>query len=383
MSPEFLAGFESRLRPLLTRLPWPLAVSIYSAGRRRFVETFVRHPPAESFAPVGLERTLWGLSFRSPIINAAGMFKNGEGYEAAARQGAGAFLAGTTTHRRRRGNSRMGVALPFAPYPRSGAASNWLGLPNVGHRAVARRLEGVARRPGCPVGVSAAVCLDAPVAGEQRLEQLVAGLERYQAAGVDFLEINESCPNTAEDPGGIEGLRERLGYVAEHFLAHRLANRGRVLPVVVKLSCDTAPEDATRVVAELVDLGFDGVNFGNTSTAYGRHRKRLAGVEVGLFDDFTRVFGGGLSGRPLKADSLRLVTAVAEFLTANPPDQEFHVVRTGGIEDADDVRQSLAAGASLCQWYTGYFEAFGRHGHAVYRKLYSRLRRAVAATIMP
>ncbi len=363
MSPEVLAGFESRLRPLLTRLPPALAVAIYSAGRKRFLESFARRPPAESFAPRGLERTLWGLSFRSPLANAAGMFKNGDGYRVVARQGAGAYLAGTTTHRPRRGNRRRGVAQPFAPYPRSGAASNWLGLPNVGHRQVARRLERVERHPGCPLGVSAAV------AGEDTLEQLVAGLELYQAAGVDFLEINDSCPNTADDPGGFEQMRARLAFLAEHFLARRR----RALPVVVKLSCDTAAADVPRIVGALVELGFDGVNFGNTSTAYDKHRERLAKADVCLFDDFTRTFGGGVSGRPLKEDSLRLVETAAELLTAQAPGREFHVVRTGGIEDAADVQRSLDAGASLCQWYSGYFEAFARHGHGVYRELYREL----------
>ncbi len=371
MNPEVLAGFEARLRPLLTRLPPSLAVAIYSVGRKRFIAAFARRPPAESFAPQGLERELWGLSFRSPIANAAGMFKNGEGYEVAARQGAGAYLAGTTTHRRRSGNRRRGVAQPFAPYPRSGAASNWLGLPNVGHRQVARRLERLTRVDGCPVGASAAACPDPDVAPELKLEQLVAGLERYRAAGVDFLEINESCPNTAEDPGGFEQMRARLGYVAEHFLAHRRS----ALPVVVKLSCDTAVADVPEVVASLIDLGFDGVNFGNTSIAYERHRQRINRAEAGLFDDFTRTFGGGVSGRPLKADSLRLVEAAAELVASDRPDREFHVVRTGGIEDAGDVRRSLDAGASLCQWYSGYFEAFGRDGHGVYRKLYEGLER--------
>jgi hypothetical protein len=50
--------------------------------------------------------------------------------EVAARQGAGGWLAGSTTARPRAGNA----GTPFVPYPRSGAASNWLGLPNPGHR---------------------------------------------------------------------------------------------------------------------------------------------------------------------------------------------------------------------------------------------------------
>ena len=369
MTPEVLAGFEARFRPFLTRLPPFLAVRLYAQGRQRFIAAFASCPPVRSFAPRGLERTLWGLRFRSPIGNAAGMFKNGEGYRVSARQGAGFYLAGTTTHQPRRGNRRRGVAQPFAPYPRSGAASNWLGLPNAGHRQAARRLERVERHPGCPVGVSAAACPSASVAEEDKLEQLVAGLELYQAAGVDFLEINESCPNTEDDPGGFEQMRARLADVAEHFLAHRQ----RLLPVVVKLSCDVAPADVARIVATLAELGFDGVNFGNTSTAYARHRQSIRKAEVGLYDYFTGAFGGGVSGRPLKRDSLRLVEAAAEALAKSSPDREFHIVRTGGVEDADDVRRALAAGASLCQWYSGFFDAFGRQGHGVYRKLYGGL----------
>ncbi len=369
MIPEVLAGFEGRLRPLLTLLPPALAVRFYSAGRRRFIAAFAGHPPAASFAPRGLESTLWDLRFRSPIGNAAGMFKNGEGYRVSARHGAGFYLAGTTTHRPRRGNRRRGVFQPFAPYPRSGAASNWLGLPNVGHRRAARRLERLERHSGCPVMASAAACPDPTIADEDKLEQLVAGLEGYQSAGVDVLEINESCPNTEQDPGGFEQMRARLAYVAEHFLEHRR----RALPVVVKLSCDVAPPDVARVVGALVELGFDGVNFGNTSTAFARHRGGILRAEIGLYDYFTGVFGGGVSGRPLKRDSLRLVEAAAEFLAKDAPGRELHVIRTGGVEDAGDVRRSLAAGASLCQWYSGFFDAFGRHGHEVYRKLYEDL----------
>lgn len=364
-----LAAWESKLRPLLTRLPAPLAVRLYSAGRRRYLALLARHPPQSRRPPRSLERTLWGLRFQSPLCNAAGMFKNGEGYELAAGQGAGAYLAGTTTHLRRAGNRGHGVAQPFAPYPRSGAASNWLGLPNPGHGTVASRLGRLRRQEGCPVGASAAACPDPSVPADRKLDQLTAALRAYDEAGVDFLEINESCPNTADDPGGFEEMRQRLSHVASSFLAHR----GRRLPVIVKLSCDTAPGDVGQLVATLVELGFDGVNFGNTSTDYSRHRGAIAAADRRLYDHFTRSFGGGVSGRLLKEDSLRLATAAVSCLERQPPDHEFHVVRTGGIESAEDVRASLAAGIALCQWYSGYFEAFGRHGHDTYLRLYSRL----------
>ena len=369
MSIEVLAAWESKLRPLMTRLPPSLAVQLYSRGRGRFIAALTRRPPARAWVPEGHDRDLWGLVFRSPLLNAAGMFKNGEGYELAVRQGAGGYLAGTTTHRRRRGNHKRGVAAPFAPYPRSGAASNWLGLPNPGHQAVACRLKRLPRVAGCPVGASVAACPDPRIAVDESSEQLAAALAAYEAAGVDFLEINESCPNTRQDPGGFEALRARLSEIAERFLARRQ----RRLPVILKLSCDTAVEDLKELLGLLVDLGFDGVNLGNTSTAYALRRRQIAASELALFDHFIETFGGGVSGRPLKADSLRLASTAVEILRRKPPAREFHVIRTGGIETAADVRESLVAGVSLCQWYSGYFEAFGRHGHRLYRRLYARL----------
>ena len=368
MSLGSLAAWESKLRPLLTRLPAPVAVQLYSQGRRRFVAALARQAPRQVFTPRGHERTFWGVRFRSPLLNAAGMFKNGEGYLLASRQGAGAYLAGTTTHQKRRGNHRRLVDLPFAPYPLSGGASNWLGLPNIGHRAVASRLARQQRTEGCPIGASVAACPDSAVSDDEKLEQLSAALRGYEEAGVDFLEINESCPNTAEDSGGFEEMRSRLKGLSDTFLTHR----SRRLPVIVKLSCDTAQSDVEKLVAALVELGYDGVNFGNTSISYRRHRAAIAPSERRLYDYFTRSFGGGISGRPLKTDSLELATAAVAYLRRRPPDHEFHVIRTGGVETAEDVQASLAAGVALCQWYSGYFEAFGQHGHEVYRQLVSQ-----------
>lgn len=362
MKSATLARWERCLRPLLTRLPPAVAVALYSRGRRRFLERFSRELPRPSLPPAGFERTLWGLTFRAPILNAAGMFKNGEGYEVARRQGAGGWLAGSTTARPRAGNPRT----PFVPYPRSGAASNWLGLPNPGHRAVAARLAALPRVPGFPIGASLAVTAEDGAGDEERLAGCVAGLELYAEAGVDFLEINESCPNTADDARGFAELRRRLTYLRDGFLARRR----RRLPVIVKFSCDATADEVPPLVELLAELGYDGVNFGNTSTAYDAHRASIAAPERALFDHFRRRYGGGVSGRPLKERSLALAAAAVAELRRRPPPHEFHVIRTGGIEDAGDLRRSEEAGVALSQWYSGYFEAFARHGHGVYEELY-------------
>ena len=367
------ARLEGVFRPWLVRLPAPLAVAAYSVGRRRFLHRLVASPPSEEVGwspPESLAQTLWGLRFRTPVGNGAGMFKNGEGFAVAAAQGAGWYLAGTTTGQPWRGNRWggrfLGVAQPFAPYPRSAAASNWLGLPNDGTVVVAarlaRRLQG-GRVPNMPVGASVAAT---PGLGEDAaLTELVAGMETYAAAGVDFLEINESCPNTAEGQPGDSALARRLEIVGERFLRRR----SRALPVVVKLSCDTAVEQVPELLTLLLDSGFDGVNFGNTSRDYPALRVAILPAERRLFDFFTGRFGGGVSGRPLRQRSLDLVRATTENLAGRRLPREFHVLRTGGIDSAEDLATARAAGASLCGWYTGYFEAFAHHGHGVYRQL--------------
>ncbi|MEM1183368.1 MAG: hypothetical protein AAGM22_33825, partial [Acidobacteriota bacterium] len=241
---ECLAASDRRLRPALVRLPGDLPIRLYSEGRRRVLSVFASRPPRRRKVPREFERTPWGLPFRSPILNAAGLFKNGEGYGVVAAQGAGAYLAGTSTATPRKGNDRFGIHQPFAPYPRSGAASNWLGLPNPGHAAVARRLDRQERVDGCPAGASLGA--DPGAEAGAALDGLIEGLRRYAEAGLDFLEINESCPNTEAEASSFDGLVDRLRALSEGFLA----TRSRRLPVLVKLSTDT---EAARL-PEVLDL---------------------------------------------------------------------------------------------------------------------------------
>jgi dihydroorotate dehydrogenase len=58
---------------------------------------------------------------------------------------------------------------------------------------------------------------------------------------------------------------------------------------------------------------------------------------------------GGLSGPILKARSLEVLA----LLRAQLP-EEIAIVSVGGVFDAIDVRQRLAAGATLVQGYTGF-----------------------------
>ncbi|MEK6852381.1 MAG: hypothetical protein AABX59_00735 [Nanoarchaeota archaeon] len=365
-----LARWESKLRPLATTLPPRTVVESYSKGRLEFLAMLKGEIPSETYTPPeNLSRTLWGIKFRSPIMNSAGMFKNGECYEMIARQGAAAYLGGTGTWNLRKGNEKDGIYLPFVPYPRSHSASNWLGLLNDGDIQNSRQAARMERINDCPVGWSVMGSPDFSV--EDKLLYLVKGMQMYEGAGVDFLEINESCPNTAHGKPQDDDLANRLRYVKEHFLDRRQ----RTIPVIVKFSNDTELEQLPALLDLLFEQGYDGVNFGNTSTNYAKRRELIHEKERRFYDFFTRSkefgVGGGVSGRPLKESSLELASTAVQYVRGGGPPQEFHVIRTGGIESIEDIKISESAGISLNQWYTGYFENFAEHGHDVYRRIFN------------
>lgn len=362
---ELLAKVDHWMRPLLLRiLPARWSVAFYSWARQYALQMLC-HERIDPVAVPALPIECWGLRFRTPLINAAGMFKHGECYELAYRQGAGGWLAGTTTALPRMGNVRRGIAQPFVPYPRSRAASNWLGLPNPGHRAVAARVAQMERYADFPIGVS--VALDPDVELQWALEQLVEGMALYYESGVDFLELNESCPNTGEQQREMDMLVARLSYVTQHFLRHR----GRSLPVVVKFSTDTDPALLGKLMPLLANLGFDGITLGNTSTRYEYYRHCIAPQEQHAYAYFTHTFGGGISGEPLRRAVVELVRSASEV--ARTLERPFHIVGVGGIARGVHLCEVLAAGASLAQWYTGYFERFAEYGHLLYQVVLKEL----------
>jgi dihydroorotate dehydrogenase len=378
MKAHTLASLDSIVRHFIVSNFPHKAVEIYSKGRKKFLEK-LDHEGYELNAyvpPKDFGRNLWGLYFRSPIMNAAGMFKNAEGYHACFNQGAGAYIGGTGTFNQRSGNVEKdaegkpvegGVVHPFVPYPLSGAASNALGLPNDGDDSNVERAFAlcIIKKKHMPVGWNVARSPDYPE--EEGLKLLVKSMKEYEKAGVDFIEINESCPNTGHDNiASLQDFRRRLHYIKVNFLDQRR----RKLPVKVKLSNDTSPEQIPSIMDVLFEEGYDGVNFGNTSILYDKMRMRIHPQEQMAFDYFTKKFKGGVSGRPLKEKSLELCSLAVDYRNLGAPNQEFHVFRTGGIETLADIKQSENAGVSMNQWFTGYFEAFAKDGHDVYKTMF-------------
>ena len=367
---EYLAKLDKNFRPVITQLPGFFSVIFYSYARKWFLSSFSNERRPKNYTPPKEFRSiLWDLEFNSNIFNAAGMFKKGESYYTVASQGAGAYLAGTTTHLPRKGNIKAAVMHPFAPYPGSKTASNWMGLPNPGHAFVAKKLSKIEKIKGCPLGAS--ISLSPEEKGDDALKGAVIGMKLYQRAGVDFIELNESCPNVPHDYDSQganldEELIKHLEYINTHFLKYRDKN----LPLIVKFSTDTSLELLPALIDTLVNLGFDGINLGNTSTDYINAAKFIAKKEKRIFSYFTKTFGGGISGQPLKSKSLSLAAEAVNYIRDKNLQREFHVIRTGGIESLDDLNISTEAGIQMNQWFTGYFDAFSNDGHKVYERMF-------------
>lgn len=364
---EFLAKIDKSLRNyLVENFPF-VSCFLYSYGRKFFLNKLISERPKQVELPTELRTTLWSIQFKSPLFNAAGMFKSGDGYPLACLQSAGAFLAGTVTPNPRKGNTKKGIKHPFLPYPNSLSSSNWMGLPNPGFNVVIQKLNKLTKVPGIPIGLS----LAADGTSLADMEVLCLVLTQTENSIVDFVELNESCPNVEHENINYSNLDEnfikRLEYLSDKFLKKRRRN----LPVILKLSTDFDPKFVPTLIDNLVEMQFDGINFGNTSTNYNALQYLIHPLEQNSFEFFVKTFGGGVSGRPLQTKSYELTQVAANYLKQKNFSREFHIIRTGGIFEYQDLQTSRQVGVSLFQWFTGYFENFAKFGHTLYQKFFN------------
>jgi dihydroorotate dehydrogenase len=352
-----LTKFLLRLFHILIKiLPAYLVILIMSKLRNYFIDYLIHNNSLTTNISDELSklpaRVLWGIKFNNPLMNAAGLFKNGDGYSFIASQGFGGYIGGTSTYNRRIGNKIKGISLPFLVLPISNIAINSLGLPNNGDNNIDDLKITDNKVDGCPIGWS--VMRSPDYAVSEGLDKLIVSLNKVMANNIiDFIEVNESCPNVAHINSSEFDLNYRLKFIADNFLA----KRQRQLPVIIKISNDIDSSSLYNLIDLLVKYQYDGLNIGNTSTNYQRVSKQISSQEVKLFNYFTKYFKGGVSGSVLKTNSLNLSILANNYVKSLNLDYEFNIIRTGGIDSIDDIIQSEINGIKLNQWYTGYIKS--------------------------
>lgn len=288
--------------------------------------TCVTHP--------ALESRIGATLLKNPIGLAAGFDKNAEMLPFLEALGFGFVELGSVT------------ALPClgTPKPRIARLSadesliNWMGLPNVGADAFAKRVQ--SRSTNVPIGINIAKTPDFAYndASNKPKDGIVDFLETYEKLSRfgHYTVFNLSCPNTGETRSFEDlGLFTELGSA----IADLNAKLEDLKPVYLKISPDLDTNSLTKLVETACDIGFDGFVVSNTT----KQRPPLKTTLTGELRN-----RGGLSGRALSALSLAQLTRVREIM-----DRKRTLIAVGGIMSFEDLVERFRAGADLCQIYTG------------------------------
>lgn len=270
----------------------------------------------------GTPRTVFGVRFPGPVGLAAGMDKDGRALRAWPAFGFGFVEVGTVTWHAQPGNPRPRLFR----LPASEAVINRMGFNNGGATALAARLRALGPLK-VPLGVSIGKSKVTPV--EEAVEDYRSSLE-VLAPYADYFAVNVSSPNTP----GLRGLQDKAA------LDSLLGALETTVPVLVKIAPDLTEQAIADVLEVCAARGVAGVIATNTTLS----RDGLATENAA-----TAAEAGGLSGRPLTARALEVVTFVAKETGGDLP-----IIGVGGIHTVDDALRMIDAGASLVQLYTGF-----------------------------
>ncbi len=281
--------------------------------------------PAVPESPV----TAMGLVFPNRVGVAAGLDKNAEHIDGLAAFGFGHIECGTVTPRPQPGNPRPRL---FRLVDRE-ALINRMGFNNGGlERFVANATR--ARWQGV-LGINIGKNFDTP--NDRAVQDYLTCLRAvYQRAS--YVAVNISSPNTR----GLRDLQAEdvLGALLAALKAEQtaLADRyGKYTPLAIKIAPDLEPAAIDAIARLLVEHRIDGVIATNTTVA------RHGVADAALADE-----KGGLSGRPLREASTRVVAQLARALDGALP-----IIGVGGILSGADAKEKVDAGATLVQIYTG------------------------------
>lgn len=281
-------------------------------------------------APTSLPVNVMGLQFANPVGLAAGLDKNGDAIDGFAQLGFGFVEIGTVTPRPQPGNPKPRLFRLTEQL----AIINRFGFNNQGVDALLERLDGT-RYQGV-LGINIGKNAVTPV--ENAVDDYLYCLRKvYDRAS--YVTVNLSSPNT---PGlrtlqyG-EALKVLLGQIKQ--CQQQLAtDRGRYVPIAIKIAPDMTAEEVALVGATLLEEGMDAVIATNTTL------DRSAVADSPYAEE-----AGGLSGAPLTDMSTEVIRLLADELKGRMP-----IIGVGGIFSGADAADKIAAGASLVQLYSGF-----------------------------
>ena len=336
---------------VLTRVDPEVAHRLGFTALRAARPVLDRMPPAGRRArPAGLPVRALGLDFPGPLGLAAGFDKNAEGIDALAALGFSFVEVGTVTGEPQPGNPRPRLFR----LPADRAVVNRMGFNNDGAEAVARRLA--ARRAGRHGDVVVGVNIGQTKAVPRRPARWPT--TRRAPACSRRTPTTWSSTSAPRTPRGCATCRQSTCWppCCRRYGGRRRRSARTTCPLLVKIAPDLADKDVLAVADLALDLHLDGIVATNTTTT--RDGLRSTPAEVALAGP------GGLSGPPVRARATEVLRLLRERVG---PD--LTLVAVGGIENAQDARERLDAGATLLQAYTAFVYEGARWPSRLQREL--------------
>ncbi len=292
----------------------------------------------------------FGLTFRNPVGLAAGMDKHAAAAPVWPALGFGFSELGGVTWHPQPGNPapRMFRAVPDE------ALINRMGFNNPGAEALAQKLvnwRALGRWPAHPVGINL---------GKSKITPLETAAEDYSSSlrllwpHADFFVVNVSSPNTPnlrqlQDKSALDEILAALQEVNRACAQDASVSTGSSRtthhasspkPILVKVAPDLTFEALDEILELVAPRQLAGLVATNTTIA------RPTSSDAALQRIYAET--GGLSGKPLGHRSTEVIRHLHRQTAGKLP-----IIGVGGIFNAADAWEKIAAGASLIQIYTG------------------------------
>jgi dihydroorotate dehydrogenase len=289
------------------------------------------------------------LTFRNPIGLAAGMDKDCTALASWDAIGFGFAETGTVTPIPQEGNPKPRMFR----YPELGAVINRMGFNNCGADSFLKNIIGGRDNlsQGFVVGVNI---------GKNKMTPIEEAWQDYKFCfeklfeHADYFAINVSSPNT-------EGLRQLQQKKYLNGILKSLQELNNELvkihifkprDIFLKIAPDLTEPELDDIIEASIGNNITGIIAANTSVSRDGLPENIHYEE------------GGLSGKPLRKQSNNIISYINK-----QAGEKLAVIASGGIFNADDVKEKLDFGAQLVQLYTG----FVYEGPFVVKKIKKRL----------
>ena len=344
------------------------AMNAFRLGNRAGLKKMLR---SGFQVPDGHAREAFGLQFRNPVGLGAGFDKNALYLDELEALGFGFVEIGTVTPLSQPGNDKPRLFR----LPLDRALINRMGFNNDGAKAIAARVRKWKARGEWQVASRKKLSSHSPtptrhsliVGGNIGKNKSTANNDAWKDYDicfrelfdcVDYFVVNVSSPNTP----GLRELQEKASL--QKILSHLQAINAQLSqqmnipqrPLLLKIAPDLSFEQIDDVIDLALEIKLDGLVA--TNTTISRDGLLTAGTQL------QKIGAGGLSGEPLKKRSTEIVRYISQKSKGQIP-----IIASGGIFNAADAKEKLAAGATLIQVWTGFIY----EGPSIVRKIVAGL----------